>query len=298
MGHRPFRNIDPCPSESTSWWSGKDTPSIRDRFLSFNSFDKIRGMQEELLNAGGKKCHVWFRVYTHGSCTCVEEDGQAKSNHPVCYGTGFIGGYEKYGYDTFVVYRKDSNTLRVVGDGVDETVPILSNQVEFDWIQAKDEYGGDVEYKLEGKRSRATVEFSSNGVDWSGTLTFPVQTGQFKVRITSIDGFLESLRFRVKKVDDVFIRLSENPPRRLEQLLREGLIQEPFDIRAWTISRDFIITSGDIIEWIEGVWTGERYIATTLTQSQFVLDAEQSSFLTQILGMRKIRSVEQLYRVW
>lgn len=287
-----------------SWWSGIHTRSPRDRFVSWNSYSKIVEMQNELLKAGGKKALYWQRRKSGEVCPCAR-NGMPQSPHSICYGTGIVGGFRLYNSREIYLYRVDNN-IKVWSDekGIVETYPIVANMIETDWYDGNTfDFVGKIESVVYKGGTR--VEFSSDGINWFDTNNFNLPVDQFKIKLSNIDTLFEVCRIRIKEKNDNWMYFAENPPLRMEQLFRWGIDMQPFDVRVWTISDNVIIRTGDVIKWLEGYYAGERYTVVNARVTQFVRekdnntpDLDSSNVLTQILGMRKVKSAEELFRIW
>jgi len=285
-----------------SWWGGRDqnTDTVRDWFVTFGAFQKVTEMQYNLLTAAGKKCELWFRnLSTTEKCPC-NTNNTPLNPHYICYGTGYVGGYSKYGYREWTIYRKSNTILRffdgtnaydmtIAGNAVTTNDIVGTNPVIAPMLS--DTYGAGM-----------TVKYSIDNTNWTDTLNLPV--AKFKIRISNISALFEASRFRVKTTATPWIYLSENPPTRFEQLFKQGLDSTPFDIRTWTIG-DFRLYSGDVIKWLEGQYVDQRYTMVNTRPTQFVKDYDEqvadrysSDLLSQIATMRKVKQSEQLGRIW
>ena len=70
----------------------------------------------ELLHTGGVPAFLWQQIESGLVCTCdKDETGQGNSRCPVCNGTGFVGGYEKFGFSTIFIA---ANTPGILLDGL------------------------------------------------------------------------------------------------------------------------------------------------------------------------------------
>jgi len=298
------------------WWSGIDTVSPRDRFVTWDTYSKIRDLQLSLLKATAKKAYWWSLLYQGVCCSCSKEsEGVPENPHDLCYGTGIVGGYHLFGTHEWIVtldFVTGSGLLMVVdvNKGVIVSVggSVSDDEIVSDWIDVSDLSLSDfapMQYRLY-RADIGTVQFSYIGDFWEDSLYLPHD--KFRVRIvgTNVKRKFRSLRLRVVDRAAPWVYLSETPPLRLEQLFRWGIDTQPFDVRVWTIlDGDALLKTGDIVEWLEGAWSGMRYTVVSNKISQFpvVSDAsvpETSSFklLSQVLSMRKVKVSEQDGRVW
>lgn len=285
------------------WWGGRNTERVRDRIVGWGGYEKIVKMQEELLLGGGKKAILWQRRESGEKCLCMR-GGLPQSPHSVCYGTGIVGGYRQINSREIYLYR-DNNKIRVYSDekGSEEYL-IVGNSVETDWFDGRTEGGfvGSVEFVVY-RGGGTVVEFSIDGIEWRGELELPVE--RFKIRLRDIDNVFEICRVRIKERKDNWMYFAENPPLRMEQLFRWGVDVQPFDVRVWTISDRVMLKTGDVIRWLEGYYEGLRYSIVNVRVTQFVRERDMkepdrgsSNVLTQVVGARKIKSSEELFRLW
>lgn len=299
-----------------SWWSGVHTNSIRDRFIVWDSYDKLREMQLLLLKSGAKKARWWSLLYQGVLCPCAKENNGVPQNpHYLCYGTGVLGGYHLFGTYEWMITRDfvtGSNGLMAIdinkGVVINTGGTISDNQIVSDWIDAQGYRStGFVQAQYDLYRDNAgKVEFTTSGDAWQDALYFPCSS--FRVRVTGQDvvSRFRYLRLRVFERDDAWVYLSETPPLRLEQIFRWGIDTQPFDVRVWTImDGDAVLKTGDIIEWLEGAWTGMRYtvVNNKISQMPLLEDTFRPSVvafkvLSQVLSMRKVKASEQDAQVW
>jgi hypothetical protein len=293
------------------YWAGLHTTTPRDRIVSWEGYYKIVDMQEQLLRTAGKKAVVWQRLSAGEKCPCMRND-MPMNPHSICYGTGIVGGYKQFNRREIYVYRSGSNEIKI-WDEYNNSVQVLSGAVvESDWIDGNSGINvtGDMEWDVK-KEGSVSVWVSFNGISWEEVLvgrkfSFPVE--RFKLRLTNIDSRFEILRIRLSRDSNNWWYFAENPPLRMEQLFRWGIDMQPFDVRVWTIideEKGLVLRTGDLLHWLEGYYAGYRYSVVNNRVTQFVrevdagvADSNSSGILTQILGMRKVKSAEQDYRVW
>lgn len=293
------------------YWSGLHSVTPRDRIVSWNGYDRVVEMQEQLLKTAGKKAVVWQRIDIGERCPCAR-GGMPMSPHSICYGTGIVGGYVQFNRREVYVYRSSDSEVKVwdMFNNVVQVLNISGGSVESDWIDGR---GGVLVADFLGynlyKRGSAEVLISVDGVNWvnleNENVIFPVD--RFKVKLNNITSQFEVLRLRISKEKENWWYFAENPPLRMEQLFRWGIDVQPFDVRVWTIideKKGLVFRTGDLILWLEGYYAGYRYSVVNNRVTQFVrerdygIDSDSSGILTQVLGMRKVKSAEQDYRVW
>lgn len=278
-----------------TWWAGASTAHVRDRIVGWGGLQKIQGMQEELLMAGGKRSRFWQRLWAGSLCPCVKEN-QPQVPHSICYGTGWVGGYKEYGWREWLIYRKSALLYGVITpEGSYDIIPTVvgtQHTVTTNYIPGTMLTAGLV--KSNQARTGITITYSVNSTVWTPTLTGPVT--QFKIRIVAEERNIEIVRVRGKESADEIL-ISEQPPRRVAELLKWGLEDKVGDIRCWTIAQP-VLYSGDIVEWKEGQWDGQRYTIVDKKASQFRKTATESEAITQLLSMRKADLSQQIGRIW
>jgi hypothetical protein len=293
------------------YWAGLHTTTPRDRIVNWEGYYRIVDMQEQLLKTAGKKAVVWQRLSAGEKCPCMRND-MPMNPHSICYGTGIVGGYRQFNRREIYVYRSGSNEIKI-WDEYNNSVQVLSGAVvESDWIDGNSGINvvGDMEWDVK-KEGSVSIWISFSGISWEEVIagrkfSFPVE--RFKLRLMNIDSRFEILRIRLSRDSDNWWYFAENPPLRMEQLFRWGIDVQPFDIRVWTIideKKGLVLRTGDLLHWLEGYYAGYRYSVVNNRVTQFVREADAgvadsngSGILTQILGMRKVKSAEQDYRVW
>lgn len=158
----------------------------------------------ELLQTGGVSASLWRQLDTGLPCTCIKtETGQGDQRCPTCYGTGVVGGYEKFGFSTIFVA---ANTPGLTLDGlvIKEKLPWQLELADgrtsgtalspvFQITKSFGYAGSDVS-ALDGLRTltqnNIRVEYTINGgVDWIpisvvSPLTDPALYIQFRVTLT------------------------------------------------------------------------------------------------------------------
>lgn len=278
-----------------SWWGGLHTPYLRERFVGWNAYQKMLDMQKQLLITGAKRAKLWTKLWNGEKCICVEDE-QQQTPHHVCYGTGWVGGYKEYGWREWLIYKKSATLYRFISDvGSYDIVPQVNADIHTvisNWIPADDLLLSIVKSMF--KLRNLEIYFSVDGINWVSSVQFPV--AEFKIKVVGKAFDMEVIRVRGKEgVDEVLF--SEAPPRKFEEWIRSGMHSETVDIRCWTINEPLIFT-GDIVEWLEGHWIGERYAIVDLKASQFRTSDTESSVLTQFTGMRHIETYQQTGRIW
>ncbi len=278
-----------------SWWAGLHTPFLRERFVGWNAYQKMLDMQKQLLITGAKRAKLWTKLWTGEKCICVVDD-QQQTPHHICYGTGWVGGYKEYGWREWLIYKKSDLLYRFISAvGSYDVAPQVVGDVHTvvsDWILADDLLPSVI--KNMSYLRNITVSYSVNDTAWVDSIQFPVT--RFKIKIVGRAVDMEVIRVRGQEgVEEVLF--SEAPPRKFEEWIRSGMHSEIVDIRCWTINEPLIFT-GDIVEWLEGHWIGERYVVVDLKASQFRTSDTESSILTQFTGMRHAENYQQTGRVW
>ena len=72
----------------------KDPKGVVDKL---HMLDRIIERNESMLMSSGSPMTLW-KFYPYGpECTCKDEDSRCE----LCYGSGYLNGYQKYGYVTY-----------------------------------------------------------------------------------------------------------------------------------------------------------------------------------------------------
>ena len=281
------------------YWGGRDSATPKERILSYNGYDKIKDMQTALLKTGAKRALLWTRYYDADNiqvCPCTNSEGLPQSPHSICYATGIVGGYRRWGYQEWIIYRTDSTHLIVYDYSTGTTFPIRGNTIISDWLIVADNATSDalIEVYMYG-HTASVVKYSIDGNNWVDNLV--ILPPKFKIEISNIDSLFESLRIAIKISDENYIYLSESPPERMEELLRHGMDSSSFEIRCWTVL-DKILRTGDVIKWTEGRFNGQLYTLVPMRVSQLPNSESTSDMLSQFVGMRRVKLGEQLAKLW
>lgn len=80
-------------------------------------WQRLVDRHNEILHTGGIEASLWQQIESGLVCTDDKsETGQGNSRCPVCYGAGFVGGYEKFGFSTIAIA---ANTPGLTLDGLE-----------------------------------------------------------------------------------------------------------------------------------------------------------------------------------
>lgn len=86
-------------------WVSQDAVIQQWGFAKDDLWARLIDRHNELLNTGGVKAQLWLQHDTGEPCPCIKpETGQVDQRCRLCYGVRFVGGYEKYGHDTLLLW--------------------------------------------------------------------------------------------------------------------------------------------------------------------------------------------------
>lgn len=174
---------------------------------AYKIIDRIIDKNEEELKSSGTPMTLW-KYYPFGpSCTC-EKDATCS----LCYGTGFLNGYQKYGYYTYTyastsVGKQDRFGLNLSGnvDVIDipqtTTTSFMltsgtSGYIETNWIQIKSPSWNAIEHTfIKAKiftppETAITYSFTIDGINWvmitdlTQPIPVPPEAETIKIRLT------------------------------------------------------------------------------------------------------------------
>lgn len=135
----------------------------------------------EILQTGGVPTDLWRQLGSGLPCTCIKpETGQVNQRCPVCYGSRFVGGFEKFGYSTIfvaastpglqldsglVIAKKNPWQLELAS-GKTQGVALTPSY----YVTQSLGYSGSVISGLDGLRKLTQegilVEYTTNGIDF------------------------------------------------------------------------------------------------------------------------------------
>ena len=99
---------------------------------------RLVNRHEEILRTGAITCNLFQQLNFGVPCTCrKDETGQINMRCRSCFGASFIGGFEKFGFNTIFVGPTDTSIGGVIDNGVlggttggtDDSGPTLTNLV-------------------------------------------------------------------------------------------------------------------------------------------------------------------------
>jgi hypothetical protein len=257
-------------------------------------WQRLVDRHNEILVTGGIHTLLWRQLDTGLPCTCEKsETGQVNSRCPVCSGTGWVGGYQKFGFDTsffaantpglmlhdLVVAQKSPWQFELPAGK--DTGYVLSplfqvtQSLGFAGFQAS---GFDGIRKL--TQDNIKVEYSTNEVDFFdfGTLdplNEPALNIRYKITLTrnadKTSPFFTILRARWQMQQDTAILISKRSFPEQRWLESFGVRVKLDGITWWTTPNlgimgqtPILLEEDDIFEIVEGA-----YKPQSLTQEEF-----------------------------
>jgi len=244
--------------------------------------------EKTVLEAMGTPITVWKWNNSGIECWC-NKDGIPDSRHKLCYGTGYLDGYQKYGYITKTFSTTSPNlilsNIRVSGNFGESFILKQGTEgyVETDWIELTNnkEYKYFKIFEKIEDIGNFWIEtfYSLDGINWisfTDVSTIPLSEEKIKFRIylkrASIQMRMPSFqyfRFRFRtsptlrelnprfEIDEPAILTVKSATERVLQQTEHGLVQT-FPIR-FQISPEFRIESRDIAMFLMGTYKDLRF---------------------------------------
>lgn len=273
-----------------SYWSGYSTKYARDKITGCDSVAQIKAMQRELLIAGAKSAKVWKRIWSGVKCSCVMSERPVRP-HMVCYGTGIVVGFRQLGYEDIVVWRDfDSSVVSGVVNNSVLNVSVVdlgggNVQVVTDWISGSD-WSGELQWFR--NKNWGSVEVSIDDMNWFNVNELVLPVDKFKIRISgNVDfGFFRA-KVRKRGENELWL-ISEQPVRRLEELLRWARAEVTGDVSAWCLADEPELWTGDLLEWTEGRFVSKRFKVVDRVMTQFKVDDNSSEPITQRITLKYV----------
>jgi len=267
-----------------TWW-GNQSPEVYAR--GWDVFGRIKRNINVALDVDGLPAYLWLPLLDGVKCSCVRENvGEKLCNS--CYGTGFIGGYHRYGFDYIEVYSIDTgltynssevelnNSFRPFRLQLKPDVnsaEVLSGV--YDWVSS-----GVVEYRLDalkrGDNNSVSVSYSLNSGDWKDISLLGSEVGsgsiRFKIVLQRETGarspLFEILRVRRQAIDEPYILIARSRNPSDNELDKFGLREKESGIRFWTIF-NFEISPLSFVEIAGDQTVGRRYRLYNLNKSWY-----------------------------
>lgn len=323
--------IDPKNSRSADVWAPMDAV-ISDWGLGNDDlWARLVLRHEELLATSGVKAQLWEQYGSGTLCTCIKpETGQVNQRCPSCWGSRFIGGYEKFGFCTINIAA--SNSSLVITNGVvkqlfPDRVEIASGQTSASILTPKyaiTQSFGFAGFLLSGydnqraiTKDNFTIEYTVDGgasfiniEDDTTLLNEPSFVVQFKITMTrpnaqALSPFLEIFRARWQKQKQVDILISKNafPDQRLLESF--GVQVQESNVSWWTTpnlgiknGKEVRIEENDFFEIIEGGFVKQTTVTDEFPRSGRYKPANvtfiepSARFLSQRFAIRPLQPDE------
>lgn len=264
-----IRQVNEAQTEDV--WVSHNTAIDDWAFRGRDLWDRVIDRHNELLSTGGIPCGLWQRVLRGPTCVCrKDETGQVESRCPICYGTGIIKGFEKFGYAT-VLLSMATGTAVFENTQKKRTSPFqieIADRKTVGYIYSPIYHVrgnlGFVGWRLwaangprDDKTDLITVEYSVDGGETYTRLdsdTVPLQERSFTLRLrvtlhrenTDQHPYFSALRlrFQMSQYPRILITKRSFP----EQTLLESFgLREKADGVTWWTTPTLGIPSGDIV---------------------------------------------------
>jgi len=197
-----------------------------------NLWDRLIQRSNEVLVTGGLSCMLWRQDNSGPPCTSVKsETGQSFARCPVCFGTGIVGGYERFGYETLNLVPNANNVILdniVVKDKQPIQAELAPGQdigtITFPLFQITKSYGFD-SFRVAGQdgirllsKNALLIEYSVDGgntyfdINHSDVLNEPSFVVRFRVTIQRLspdmNPYFQMLQVRFQMMRDSKIYIS------------------------------------------------------------------------------------------
>jgi len=183
-----------------------DLDTIKDVLEDEDLYDRIVHQNNILLEAEGESAYLYQRKTSGDPCPAPHDttgDAQISERCELCYGTGYLGGYDLYGYITQVLEATGANSaiaLQLSGlsvqigtrrNWVEIADSLTGGTVETDWIDASNaEEFVQIKTLSAGREGDASVEYRFYGQDWKPAALFSaedpaaISDKRFKIRVS------------------------------------------------------------------------------------------------------------------
>lgn len=289
-------------------------------------WSRVLERSQEVLVTGGIQARLYQQLETGILCTCrKEETGQLEPACPVCYGTGYVGGYELYGHSTIAQSAINDWQLSNLMVDVSQRVPrlVLPSGIDSGTAVSPEFYisnsfgftGFNLKAK-DGPRTNSTtlvnVQYTVDG----GQNWYPMSDPsllndshfivQFRVQMTRPKGnpspYFQILRarFQMSRFTSIIVSKRMFPEQRLLESI--GVRVKMDGITWWTTPNagntggDVVrIRESDIMEVMEGIHQAEdgdyptsgRYKPSTVSYVE-----PAGHFISQRFNMRPLQTDE------
>lgn len=235
-------------------------PDIRGIIRGRNVTAKMIRANTDALRAGNFRAYLWQAIEAPYDCTCVKKvagaanDGQCLT----CYGTGRIGGYEKYGFTTQFFSASDVTGLTLTGVERDlartpHRFRLQSSEtlgyIETAKFRVENPLLAPFEYKFdswarEPANSSVNVVFALNDdPTWHDIADLPrlvMRQGYLRFKVVIVRSStavqspqFEAMRFRWQTGRDALLRISRNQGQRRRNKTNWGDTEDEGGIKIW-----------------------------------------------------------------
>lgn len=163
-----------------------DTPNI---IIDNQIFERARERYKYAVNTFGVSCYLYRKLTQGRQCSCKKKDNVPLGLCPVCYGTGYVGGYLQYGHDKYVM-DSTLGVLTLVGveiaDGSEDLnlrpSPMVLERDAHGFVESGEEVvinnalsydGYQIYYDLPARQGGQVSASFWNGSTWQPMVNFP-----------------------------------------------------------------------------------------------------------------------------
>jgi len=259
--------------------------------------DKMRNLNSTLLKVSRMRSYLWRRKSSGTDCSCFGEHSQSHDRKCLsCYGTRYIGGYDRYGHTTFHLAAPDTTlTLSSGVERLDRLTPtriglkhgkIVGTIITSDVLITND-LGSVIEYDLQDYlkdpvRSNSVIEYAVDGGAYEdiSELRNEILTNynlRFRITLTRLETtvktpLFEILRFRYQALRTPYIMISKNRPVFMDEKGIYAKLEKEEGITFWTQYFP-TLNQEDMFEAIDSeIYAGERYVIFRPAYSEPLMD--------------------------
>jgi hypothetical protein len=110
----------------------------------------VQHMVRNSISVDRREIFYYFKKVQGRECSCVKENETAEGKCPICYKTGWVGGYDKFGTHTEILdITARHSSFNILGDYTQRPVPMLLE---------KDQIFGSMTFDLELRQNNGALD--------------------------------------------------------------------------------------------------------------------------------------------
>jgi hypothetical protein len=181
---------------------------------------EARKMQENAITVDRRETYVYQKKKIGRQCSCVDSDGMAEGKCQICYKTGIVGGFDKFGTYTEIL---DSTTTC---SGINVRLDVSRKPYIF--VLDKEALNGSIEWEFEVKQNRKVLDILQKTTwqpkgtiilftVWDGATWIPLTDEELINRLSDstikirVDLSRTNLQLRSPEVSHLLIRYNIRP---------------------------------------------------------------------------------------